>query len=1167
MKARQLEFCVVVVAAASLMSCNDAAWHLDRIAKDLEDYGTVTISGATLIEPDPRFVLDLNLTGEQLLNRNRVEGFSNIYSAQAMDVQISVHAEIIKNLMGQLQGAQDPKMVEQLRNALLAASFQGMIANLPEEERKKYGDLLKPVTDVLTRRPGTGGVIESDSDGGEALAGQAKVLAAEVETAMNEVKDALSKYQSANSSEKEVQAKSLTTAATQMAEKAEEVAEKVIQASKQASRLASQADGEFAVSDAKPSGVAESIKVAKAKAGEAETLATKLKALAEKALSEANSAAINTTNRAADWHTKLVESAERIINPPEEKDDKGNVLTKPSPKNTAALAAEAAAEARAAAGGIGVKPKVPEYEQPYLDVPKLPALSDRLAYARARDFKDPLPNYEGPLNLNMEKLLTLVGSEKSLLSMLQWNSYPTNYGPGSRVYLCMGSVNVVPGRKTHEGYMGQVNVSMRYGVAGDAAPDRKCAKNDKCKCRSGCSCVVQGTATTTDGTVSEWNRRIEPIKGDARPSALTVFPLVNAQVLDLRTSRRQIFSMAVQLMVSGYPVAANALFDYMRQFEQDAMTLTALNTVSSYGNGSNIGFTFSADYRAQKELSKATDKPGLKLQPWSFPVIVLISCDERIFTERTEVRERKEKESEAFTDLKTLLTETENAAKTIRDTIKKFLELGGTTVELAGLMSVSITKPAKHEPGVSYIVPPSPTVVKPLETIHNALKKYHDKIREVKPPNLQFSDLLELERDLWNVFRQTLEAKEITELQSRLDAALEQFESAKNQEKRSLGLSISQLRELIADAVGTRIEALLRQTSENLMLMANINQGPRYILWNQSHRWMQAREYWFAGRQSEYAKLQTLKKLDALTCGYFTRYPEQSFDEWNYENVVRDRARYLVGMSYGTTVPLRLPVFDRSFKLSDYVASGEGSITVEPMRGWANRESTFFVSHDNRPFTGDYLVTVGGKRVNAVKLSNGVLRVTVPPWIDSLDLDAVKALQGDDKDSRFKAHLVVTDGVRIYRSGKEIEFTYWAPTPEVSMLADPGVSLGVQVPEASLLPRVVKVEKDQAVGFAVGLSRPVADLKSGTMTVKLGKTDNGQQPEPVVFTMEKVNSQRLRPIDEMKGSDFLKNGTTFDCDAITLELNLKRDEKMTLQVQGEFRAAVKKADTPPANDK
>jgi hypothetical protein len=62
----------------ALSGCDSTADRLERVSRSIEDYGTVSISGSTLIDPDPRFQFDLRLTGEQIFERNRIEGFSNV---------------------------------------------------------------------------------------------------------------------------------------------------------------------------------------------------------------------------------------------------------------------------------------------------------------------------------------------------------------------------------------------------------------------------------------------------------------------------------------------------------------------------------------------------------------------------------------------------------------------------------------------------------------------------------------------------------------------------------------------------------------------------------------------------------------------------------------------------------------------------------------------------------------------------------------------------------------------------------------------------------------------------------------------------------------------------------------------------------------------------------
>jgi len=151
---------------------HDAGHHLDHVARSLEKWGTVWVSGATLIEPDPQFQLDLNLSGRQIFERNRFEGFSNISQVRATDVQLAVQAEIVANLINQMQGTTEPKVLDQLKQRLLAAALEGLLGKLPEEQQTRLRPILEPVSQRLQQGAAQAPGAPTDASAGQLTAGE-----------------------------------------------------------------------------------------------------------------------------------------------------------------------------------------------------------------------------------------------------------------------------------------------------------------------------------------------------------------------------------------------------------------------------------------------------------------------------------------------------------------------------------------------------------------------------------------------------------------------------------------------------------------------------------------------------------------------------------------------------------------------------------------------------------------------------------------------------------------------------------------------------------------------------------------------------------------------------------------------------------------------------------
>ena len=194
------------------------------------------------------------------------------------------------------------------------------------------------------------------------------------------------------------------------------------------------------------------------------------------------------------------------------------------------------------------------------------------------------------LQTSMRDLIKRVFDDHATISMFKWlsNPDPATLGKDVRLFATVLSVSVRPGRETYRGYLGEVDVFVEYGRKG------------------------------ADGTMH---------RGTGHPLSFVVSPIADSQVLDLRTSLRKQLSFAFLLEILA-PQASGALSsEFFERLEQDAATLSSLNTVVGYSNaGRSFGWRFSPAFFAQADPADDETKPANILKPQSFPALVLIQA-------------------------------------------------------------------------------------------------------------------------------------------------------------------------------------------------------------------------------------------------------------------------------------------------------------------------------------------------------------------------------------------------------------------------------------------------------------------------------------------------------------------------------------------------------------
>lgn len=566
--------------------------ELDYIAQSLDQFGSITISGTTLIDPDPRFMLDLDMTAKEMFERTRLEGFSTILQQDHLDAQLSVEAQVVQQMLQETASSISPSETSQLSQKVQAAAWRSLLAQVPGgaeiAEAFQTSAVQAKSSETATASGGTGGG-EFLGDGGQAALSNARLNLDQSNTHLNKAKELCS----AVSDKKEGEyGADVSTAVDQMISEADlyhaavgDTLSNIDSGIREALYLAYEVDKRI---NSAPETLKTSIlsfqtlvNNAKTKAAAAEamrktiadTLTAKQKEFAEKVKPETVSDLSTAQKKTSD--------AKAILDTEYKLDD--------TIKEAKAAADDAVAAARAVQ--LPVTPSVPILEAKEIEKAKRLAMSRLLP----SDKLPVLTDTKDALGLNLRQLLLLTASDKSTLEMLRWLSYPQAYGPGKRIYLCMTTVSCMPGNRSLTGFRGQVDLLLQLARV---EPDYKSGK-DKVTFLDSC------------------------------PLVFCAYPLIDSQVLDLRTSRRTTLTAAMQLAVTGYPKAANALLDFASSRDQNIETLTGVNTVTNFGSGNHVGFTFSPKLRAQADPAKVNTKPNWILDMQTFPAIIMIVIDEK----------------------------------------------------------------------------------------------------------------------------------------------------------------------------------------------------------------------------------------------------------------------------------------------------------------------------------------------------------------------------------------------------------------------------------------------------------------------------------------------------------------------------------------------------------
>ena len=215
-----------------------------------------------------------------------------------------------------------------------------------------------------------------------------------------------------------------------------------------------------------------------------------------------------------------------------------------------------------------------------------------------------MTQFSGQLNLSPLERIRLAATEKTTQDVLGYMARPDpdTIGDNKRYYFALTHISAAPGWCTESGYAAEVDVFVEYADM-DYQPNARVAPK-----------VL--LSNTKDG-------------GRLSPQVVGVYPLMEAQVLDLRHSLRRQLATARLLGASGFGLGFQQLNDFLATAERDAQTLTSAHvTIATSHSGESFGFRIEPQYRAITDQGGNLANPGTAgsrvFNPVSFPAVVVV---------------------------------------------------------------------------------------------------------------------------------------------------------------------------------------------------------------------------------------------------------------------------------------------------------------------------------------------------------------------------------------------------------------------------------------------------------------------------------------------------------------------------------------------------------------
>lgn len=200
-----------------------------------------------------------------------------------------------------------------------------------------------------------------------------------------------------------------------------------------------------------------------------------------------------------------------------------------------------------------------------------------------------------PLNQNSNQfgisvsegdVLSLGASHTIKSRLIEFMSHPVQLSGDELIYMGIAQVSVMPGRKTSEGYIGEVTLHFEY----------------------------------TDGDAF--------VPKNVHPTVLSAFPLVDGQLMDQGSMRsRQVallLELAVQYQAAGMGSEANAAYQYAKQMDAYAASRNILPVVVPASAKSSVTYRFNPAFFARTDAGDNKHNAGSVLHATSFPILLVM---------------------------------------------------------------------------------------------------------------------------------------------------------------------------------------------------------------------------------------------------------------------------------------------------------------------------------------------------------------------------------------------------------------------------------------------------------------------------------------------------------------------------------------------------------------
>ena len=192
-----------------------------------------------------------------------------------------------------------------------------------------------------------------------------------------------------------------------------------------------------------------------------------------------------------------------------------------------------------------------------------------------------------------------------------------------------------PGQKTRKGYVGELDVNLRYALKGSPfAVFPSAITNITTIITNITTTGTNITAVITNTTTSVTNYVVlgsSNIVARTSPRVLGVLPLMDTKNLEFRNSNKSQIELALALQAAfaakGLTAAASLLSDYVKREQANVDTRNQNPVVTTYADNDSFGFQIYPALRAVEQPGKSSSKAGFNLEPVTFPLVVAIMVD------------------------------------------------------------------------------------------------------------------------------------------------------------------------------------------------------------------------------------------------------------------------------------------------------------------------------------------------------------------------------------------------------------------------------------------------------------------------------------------------------------------------------------------------------------